>query len=108
MKGNPRGSPGGTCPRITIINNLSNLCTIEEDSERGQREKDHKPQGGWKEDNQGVAQEGTGLGKHQEGEGHDHHHPHQQDLKEDGAQGDKAVTTACRNGMPGSISQASC
>jgi hypothetical protein len=49
-----QASPGGTCPRTSIIDNFSNLCTIEEDSERGQREKDHMPQGGLKENNPGL------------------------------------------------------
>ena len=45
----------------------------------------------------------------QEDEGNHHHQEEDRDhtLKEEGAPGDKAVISACSNGMPGSLSQAS-
>jgi hypothetical protein len=64
------------------------------------------PPGGREEDHhhhQGVYQGGQHPGE----EGHDIHHHHHQDLGEEGVQGNKAVLTACRNGMPETPSQAS-
>ena len=54
-----------------------------------------------------MLSEGPAVAKVEE-EGEDNSHHHQEiPLKEEGVPGDKAVVTACSNGMPGSKSQAS-
>ena len=102
-----QASPGGTCPRTLIINIISKLSNIEDGVEAVWRERDEDKakdrQDGREDDTTTNNLRGGAQARQQQRVDDNNHtqHQHQQDP------GEKAVQSACKDGMPETLSQAS-